>query len=266
VVFSTDMLKSFLKISKQKTLSFHLEMDTGMHRLGFSSDEINELTSLLLKEPGIEVKSIFTHLAAADEAKHDEFTQQQVALFQEMIQPVLEVLPNKPLLHVSNSSGVIRFGSFNTDMVRLGIGMYGIDVSETLSSELIPVFTFKTSITQIKKVKKGESVGYGRTFTADKDMQIAIIPVGYADGFNRKFSNGKGYVLINGKEARVCGTVCMDMTMLDVTGMSCKEQDEVLLFGNKPKVEEWAGILETIPYEVLTGISQRVKRVFMSGS
>jgi Alr-MurF fusion protein len=208
------------------------------------------------------VASLFSHLAAADEGKHDPFTKVQVSQFNKAYELFSSQLGIKPIRHVLNSSGIIRFAQYQMDMVRLGIGLYGVNPTEQQVAGLKPVATLKTIISQIKKVAAGETIGYGRHGLAKEEMTLATIAIGYADGFSRRFSKGVGCVLINGKKAPVAGNVCMDMTMVDITGIEAKEGDEVIVFGEGMPIEEVAQRGNTIPYEILTNTSERVKRIF----
>ena len=212
----------------------------------------------------IVVASIFTHLAAADESDQDEFSNHQAGQFKESADSISASLGYRPLYHMLNSSGILRLSHFQYDMVRLGIGLYGVDPSHPDSRELRPVAGLKTVISQIKSIKKGESIGYGRKGIAINNLKIATIAIGYADGFNRRLSQGVGQVLIAGKRAPVIGNVCMDMTMVDVTDIDAKEGDEVIVFGAELSIQEIATKIQTIPYEILTNISERVRRIFVS--
>ena len=240
----------------------HIELETGMNRLGFEASEIEVLIERLKQNHLIEVASVFSHLAASEDKGYDSFTKEQIALFESMSQKICSSFNYKILRHILNSAGITRHTKAQFDMVRLGIGLYGIDGSEKVQSKLINVSTLKTTISQIKQVKKGDSVGYGRVGKVTKDKTIATVGIGYADGLSRKLSNKAGRMLVNGKLIPIIGNICMDMTMLDITGVEAKEGDEVIVFGNNPTVEEVAEAAETIPYEILTGISGRVKRVY----
>lgn len=245
-------------------LSVHIELDTGMHRLGFQKEDLSQLVSLLNQNPQIQVKSIFTHLAAAEDPQMDEFTSKQQKTFFELCYQIIEAIGYKPLLHLSNSAALLRKGNFGGSMVRPGLALYGYGSNEDDNIDLLPVFAFKTHITQIKKIAAGEGIGYGLHSVSEKERTIAILPVGYADGFSRKFSQGAMYVGIKSLRAPVVGNVCMDMCMVDVTEIPCQEGDEVTLFGETIGVNEWSKVLNSIPYEVFTSISQRVRRVFIS--
>ena len=241
----------------------HIKLDTGMHRLGFDPGDVEKLIEILASRPDLKLASVFTHLAATDEASHDEFTQKQLTTFERCV----DVLANKTnqvfLRHALNTAGIERFPHAQYDMVRLGIGLYGISASGDEQEQLRNVSTLKTVISQIRFVPAGDSVGYSRNFVAKKKMKIATIPVGYADGMRRNLSNGKGYVVINGMKAPIVGNVCMDMTMIDISKIDCTEGDDVEIFGKHISLNEFAKMCGTIAYEVLTSLSQRVKRVFL---
>jgi len=264
-IYSIKGLKAFLKIAEQKKLKnfpIHIKIDTGMHRLGFEEEQLPELITILKGNETVQIKSILSHLATSDDLKHDAFAQSQIALFEELSTQLTAVLKIKPIRHILNTSGISNYPDAQYDMVRLGIGLYGISNDEEEQKFLENVGTLKSVISQIRTIEAGESVGYGRRFMADKTTKIATIPIGYADGIRRSWGNEVGYVVINGKEAKIVGSVCMDMLMVDVTNLDCKEGQSVVIFGENPTVTLMAKALNTIPYEILTGISQRVKRVF----
>lgn len=240
----------------------HIELETGMNRLGFVEAEIDALIERLQQNHLMEVASVFSHLAASEDKAYDAFTKEQIKQFDKMSSKICAAFNYPILRHILNSSGITRHTKAQFDMVRLGIGLYGIDSSEKLTGKLMNVSTLKTTISQIKHVKKGESVGYGRVGKVTKDKTIATVGIGYADGLSRRLSNKAGRMLVNGKLAPIIGNVCMDMTMLDITGIDANEGDEVIVFGDNPTVEEVAEAAETIPYEIMTGISARVKRVY----
>jgi len=265
-VFSLNQineLTAFMNLTG-KALKVHIKLDTGMHRLGFSYENMDELSEVLAKTKKLEVVSIYTHLAGADEGTFDTFSHRQVALFHEMCNSLKNVLPKDVIKHVLNSAGIIRFPEYQFEMVRLGIGLYGYEASEKMQVALRTVSTLKTYISQIKLLKKGETIGYGRKGKLKRDSSIATIAIGYADGFSRAFSNGKATVQVNGKPASVIGNICMDMTMIDISEIDAHEGDEVVIFGEEPSIQDLAESIDTIPYEILTGISDRVKRVFFA--
>jgi alanine racemase len=233
-----------------------------MHRLGFEQKDINELVVRIKNNKFLNIRSVFSHLAASDEEVHDEFTRQQIARFSEMSENILKHFEYPVIRHILNSGGISRFPDAQFDMVRLGIGMYGIGVNEAEQQQLQNVHTLKTTISQIKQVPKGESIGYSRKGMAGRNMNIATVPIGYADGLNRRLGSGKGKMFVHGKPAPIVGNVCMDMCMIDVTDIPAAEGDEVIVFGNVYPVTELAKDLGTIAYEALTSVSARVKRVY----
>ena len=222
-IYSFRILQRLCDFLGGQPCRVHVKLDTGMHRLGFDMDEIEGLITLLLERPNITVASLFSHLAGADEGKHDAFTRQQGEIFREMADSISQRLSYRPIYHLLNSSGILRFPEFQFDMVRLGIGLYGVNPATGPEKNLKPVATLKTIISQIKHIPAGESIGYGRKGHADRPVTTATIAIGYADGFSRAFSQGVGRVMINGRPAPVIGNVCMDMTMVDITDISAKE-------------------------------------------
>ena len=262
-IYSVGMLQQLIR-SNTEGMKIHLKLDTGMHRLGFQEHELDQLISLLKNHPEFEVASTFSHLAGADEAIHKDYSAQQYKCLKKMsakLQSALDI--NRPE-HLLNSAGIVRFPDYQLDMVRLGIGLYGIETNNIAQDQLQPIGTLKTTISQIKQIKKGETIGYSRKGVASRDMQIATIAIGYADGFDRGFSNGVGHILVNGKKAPVVGNVCMDMTMIDITGLKASEGDEVVVFGEGLSLNTLANAIDTIPYEILTNVGERVKRVFFT--
>jgi alanine racemase len=262
-IYSLNQLEELLQSLNGRALKIHLKIDTGMHRLGFVSSEIEELLTILLTNSNLEVASVFTHLATADNPKEDEFTLFQLATFQSVSKRLKEDLPNPVLCHVLNSAGIQRFPKYQFDMVRLGIGLYGVGVDIHEQHQLQHVGVLKTQVSQVKHIPKEETVGYSREGKFEQDGKIATIAIGYADGYDRRFSNGVGKVLVNGVLAPVVGSVCMDMTMIDVSSIDVKAGDEVILFSDELPVTELAENIGTIPYEILTNVSERVKRVFV---
>ncbi|WP_396140124.1 bifunctional UDP-N-acetylmuramoyl-tripeptide:D-alanyl-D-alanine ligase/alanine racemase [Flavobacterium sp.] len=264
-IYSVKGLKAFLKIAEQKKLKhfpIHIKIDTGMHRLGFEEDNLEDLIQILKGNETVQIKSILSHMATSDDLNHDTFSKSQIALFEKLSTKIQTELNIKPIRHILNTSGITYYPEAQYDMVRLGIGLYGISNDEEEQKELENVGTLKSVISQIRTIDKGESVGYGRRFIADRSTKVATIPIGYADGIRRSWGNGVGYVTINGKQAKIIGSICMDMLMVDVTDIDCKEGNTVIVFGENPTVPFMAKQLNTIPYEILTSISQRVKRVF----
>ncbi|CAM4440688.1 bifunctional UDP-N-acetylmuramoyl-tripeptide:D-alanyl-D-alanine ligase/alanine racemase [Flavobacterium terrigena] len=264
-MYNISGLTSFIDLAKEKNLNaypIHLKIDTGMHRLGFEEENVSELISLLQHNNFVKVASIFSHLAATDNLDFKDFTLQQIQLFESISNQISTTLNIQPIRHILNTSGIFNFSEYQYEMVRLGIGIYGVGNSEDEQNSLQNVSTLKSIISQIRTVEANDSIGYSRKFMVKKEMRIATIPIGYADGIRRAWGNEKGFVSINNQEATILGNVCMDMLMVDVTHINCNERDEVIIFGENPHVTEIAKVCQTIPYEILTSISQRVKRIF----
>ena len=240
----------------------HIELDTGMRRLGFEEKELNELIVRLKNNRHVRVVSVFSHLVASDEQVHDEFTWEQIAIFTGMSDTLCSHFQQPVLRHILNSSGILRFPEAQFDMVRLGIGLHGIAATPNEQRQLQMVSTLKTTISQIRQVKAGETVGYSRRGVAEREMTVATVGIGYADGLSRRLGNGVGRMMVMGQLVPVVGNICMDMTMIDVTGIPAREGAEVIVFGQEPDIISIAALTGTIPYEVLTGISERVKRVY----
>tara|TARA_Y100000385_G_scaffold145562_1_gene151180 strand:+ start:24054 stop:26459 length:2406 start_codon:yes stop_codon:yes gene_type:complete len=252
---------SSLQKVKNLNISIHIEFDTGMHRLGFERKDLDKVVATLSNKSNINVVSIFSHLAGADNQSLDYLTKKQIEEFEKISLEFEKKSKLNPIRHLSNSAGIFRFPKAKMDMVRSGLSLYGISPVEN-QSKLLPVNCFKSYITQIRHIPAGEGIGYGHLDKVNYDRKIAVVAVGYADGYSRSFSCGKGSMLINGQFARVVGNVCMDMTMCDVTAISCKEKEEVIIFGDHPTVEDLSKQIDTIPYEILTNISERVSRIF----
>ena len=262
-IYSFNILQKFKSVVEKaniKKYPVHIKLDTGMNRLGFVKEDINKLISELSGSDLIKVSSVFSHLAASDEEVHDNYTKEQINYYNELSTKIQKEIDYPIIRHISNSAGIERFPEAQFDMVRLGIGLYGISATDT--DKLATVSTMKSTVIQVKQVPKDETIGYNRKGKATKDMTIAIVPVGYADGLNRKLSNGKGKLYINGFLVPIVGNVCMDMCMVDITDCNIHEGDEVIVFGKEQAVTELANLLETIPYEIFTSVSSRVKRVY----
>ncbi len=262
-IYSFRLLEAFISAAEKLGVTdypIHIKIDSGMHRLGFEPQDMEKLLDLLKKQNQIKVRSVFSHLSGSDEAKFDAFTKQQIEAFTACAEMFSTTFSHHIMRHILNSAGIERFPEYQFDMVRLGIGHYGI--SSLPDMNLKQVCALKTIILQIKNVKAGETVGYSRKGIVNEDKRIAVIPIGYADGFDRKLGNGVGEVLINGKRAKVIGNVCMDLVMIDVTDIEANVGDQVEIFGDHLTISEVADWLHTIPYEVLTSVSRRVKRVY----
>lgn len=240
----------------------HLELETGMNRLGFEEEELNELIIRLKNNKHIRIASVFSHLVASDEPEHDAFTRTQIERFKKMSDTLVSHFNYPIIRHILNSSGILRFPESQFDMVRLGIGLHGVAATMNEQRQMQMVATLKTTISQIKQIHPGETVGYSRRGVAQKEMTIATVGIGYADGLSRRLGNGVGKMMVMGQLAPIVGSVCMDMTMIDITGIPAREGTEVIVFGQEPSIITLAQQTGTIPYEVLTGISERVKRVY----
>lgn len=241
----------------------HIKLDTGMHRLGFMTQELDELTEFLSGCGLVRVKSVYSHLAAADDPECDDFTLGQIRMFRENADRMTEALGYRPMYHILNSAGIERFPQFQFDMVRLGIGIYG--VSAIAGNSLSHAASFKCKILQIKDLKPQDgTIGYGRHGRISPEgTVVATIPVGYADGLDRHLGCGKGMFSVNGHRVPTIGNICMDMTMLDVTGVDAKVGDTVTIFGEDPTISELADILGTIPYEIITSVPRRIERIII---
>lgn len=250
--------------SEGSRIPVHVEFDTGMHRLGFNGSDIVELVNRFsAPDCVLEVQSIFSHLACSEDPEMDDFTQHQIDVFKEWSGALKRGLHNEGICcHILNSSGITRFNDAQMNMVRLGIGLYGIAPDPEVQRQLTPVSRLKTRISQIKHIPQGDSVGYNRRWIAQRDSKIAIIPIGYADGLNRRLGYEHGKVSVGGALVPIIGSICMDMCFLDVTGVSCQEGDEVVIFGDATLLQEISQAADTIPYEILTSVSPRVKRVY----
>lgn len=263
-IFTIDNLNYLIELLKARNIKdypIHIKVETGMHRLGFETNNFDELLQILSSSKEVKVISIFSHLAASGAPEHDDFTREQISKLQVFSTSLKEVLPYQFLTHISNTAAIERWPEARFDMVRLGIGLYGVGSANERSS-LETVATLKTSISQIKEVSSQDTIGYNRKGNLKNGGTIATVKIGYADGYNRRLGNGNGKMLIHGRLVPTVGDICMDMCMVDVTGLPVKAGDEVIVFGSKPRLESLAEALDTIPYEIMTGISQRVKRIY----
>lgn len=260
-IFSLNQLQNLINRVRGERLGIHIKLDTGMHRLGFEQDELATLVEILLKNPHLTIRSIYSHLAASENPDLDYFSHEQAKRFQDGFHFISNRLGYKPIRHLLNTAGIIRFPEYHFEMVRLGIGLYGTGSKQP---ELERVVTLKTVISQIKIIKSGETVGYGRLGKVKPNTKIGTIAIGYADGYSRAFGRGVGKVFINGKLAPTIGNICMDMTMIDLTDIEAKEGDEVIIYGKDLSPDDVAGWINTIPYELLTSTGDRVRRIFHS--
>ncbi|RZK20294.1 MAG: alanine racemase, partial [Hymenobacter sp.] len=272
-IYSVERLRDYLHAAQEVPEGtaplpmLHLKLDTGMRRLGFDENDLPALLELLARHRAqLPIASIMTHLAAADDPAHEAFTQQQLSTFQRMAAAIEVVLGRPVLKHALNSAGIRRFPEAQFDMVRLGVGLYGVEAGDEGSHNLRPVSTLRTTVSQVKTLPADTTVGYGRRGAATAhERRLATLAIGYADGYDRRFSAGAGLVLLHGRRAPVVGSVCMDMVMVDVTDIpETQPGDVAVLFGEGLTINELAGRIGTIPYELLTNVSERVKRVFVS--
>lgn len=269
-IYSFQVLEDIIQVAEVKGLEdlpIHIKIDSGMHRLGFYQEDMPQLIARLQRQKAVRVASIFSHFAGSDETQFDVFTHEQATYFQNCAMRLVAALPYRPLLHICNTAGIERFPEYHFDMCRLGIGLYGFsflhsNAHHPSTNGLTNVCTLKTTILSIKIVPAKATIGYGRQTTLCEPRQIAVIPIGYADGFDRRFSNYGGEVLVRGKRCPVVGNVCMDQTMIDVTGTDAQPGDYAIIFGEQLPIQELANRLGTIPYEVLTSISRRVQRIY----
>ncbi len=262
-IYSFRILDTMIKEAKREGVThypIHIKIDSGMHRLGFLPEEIDELTARLKAQNAVVPRSVFSHFVGSDGEGFNDFTQHQFDVFNEASMKLQQAFPDKIIRHICNTAGIERFPQYHLDMVRLGLGLYGIDpfTNKTINN----VATLRTTILQIHNVKKQDTVGYSRKGHLERDSRIAAIPIGYADGLDRHLGCGNGFCIVNGKEARYVGNICMDVAMIDVTDIDCKEGDSVEIFGDNLPVTTLSDKLQTIPYEILTSVSERVKRVF----
>ena len=264
-IYSRRILRAFIaaaEIKEQKEYPVHLKFNTGLNRLGFRENDCEWIVDQCTNTSAIRVKSLFSHLAASEDPDEKEFTLRQINTFRSISKDMSSRLGYTPMLHQSNTSAILNYPEAEFDMVRTGIGLYGYGNEARYDSTLIPVHTLKSVISQIHKIEPGESVGYNRGHIAAGNEVTATIPVGHADGIPRALGKGKGHVLIKGEKAPIVGNVCMDMLMVNITGIDCEEGDEVVIFGSEQPASELAQGANTISYELLTALSLRIKRSF----
>lgn len=262
-VYSFHLLDAFIKEAEKQGITnypIHIKLDTGMHRLGFAPDDVPQLIQRLKAQNAVLPRSVFSHLVGSDSVKFDEFTKKQIELFEGASSQLVSSFQHKILRHICNSAAIERFPDAQYDMVRLGIGLYGVSAVD--NSIINNVSTLKTTILQIRDVPQEDTIGYSRKGSLTRDSRIAAIPIGYADGLNRHLGNGNAYCMVNGKRAPYVGNICMDVCMIDVTEIDCIEGDKAIIFGKELPITVLSGVLETIPYEILTSVSNRVKRVY----
>ncbi|WP_369048312.1 alanine racemase [Tenacibaculum sp. UWU-22] len=262
-LYNFKILDAFLALADKKvTMNYpiHISFNTGLNRLGFWHTDIGNILSEIKKSNNVKIASLFSHLAASEDPEEEEFTVNQINNFAYIVKEIYEHLDYDPIVHILNTSGIINYEEAQFDMVRLGIGLYGFGNDDAITAQLQNTHNLKSIISQINLINPGETVGYNRAFVAKEVTKSATIPIGHADGISRKLGNENGFVIINGQKAPIIGNVCMDMLMVDVTKIDCKEGDEVIIFNHQKLIEYMAYKTETIPYEIITAISQRIKR------
>ncbi len=265
-LYSRKVLAEFLETARkngQSAYPVHLKFNTGLNRLGFGEGEVAEVAALLKGRDEVRAVSIFSHLAASEDLGESAFTKGQITRYLKIMGELKDQLGTKPFRHILNTSGILNYPEAQLDMVRSGIGLYGYGNDPAMDVHLKPISTLKTIISQIHHLKPHESVGYNRAYLADEPRVTATLPIGHADGIGRQYGRGLSYVYIGDQKVPIIGNVCMDMIMIDITGVACQEGDEVILFGPGHSAESLAGTANTISYELITGISARVPRVFI---
>ncbi|WP_415376212.1 alanine racemase [Patiriisocius sp. Uisw_017] len=263
-IYSKKILKQFVAFAEQeqqRNYPIHLKFNTGLNRLGFTEEELPNILEELTGNQHVKIKSAFSHLAASEDKNEIDFTKRQLNSFKRIRESLLSAVSYRPFFHTLNTSGILNFPSHQYDMVRTGIGLYGFGNDLIENKKLKPVATLKTVISQIHTLQKGDTLGYNRAYKVQNTMKTATLPIGHADGISRAFGNGIGWVTINGQKAPIQGNVCMDMIMVDVSNIECEEGDEVIIFGTTTTAEKLSNAINSISYELLTAISQRVKRV-----
>jgi alanine racemase len=264
-LYNANILNAFHKVAKglnQENYPVHIKFNTGLNRLGFWENDVDYVVSKLGQDNSLFAKSIFSHLAASEDLDEHAFTEAQISNFKSIAEKFSKSIGYKPLMHICNTSGVLNYPEAHFDMVRCGIGLYGFGNSEKENKHFVPIATLKTIISQIHNIEEGETVGYNRAYKSSHYKKIATIPIGHADGIGRQYGNGKGFVYINNVKVFIVGNVCMDMIMIDISHIDCKEGDEVVIFDQNHTAEALAKASNTISYELITSISQRIKRKY----
>jgi alanine racemase len=262
-IYNEKVLNEFIAVAekeKQTNYPIHIKFNTGLNRLGFGQNNVDFLVSKIGRTDSVHIISIFSHLAASEDLFEKKFTQDQIKSFNIIAKNLIDKIGYKPMLHICNTSGILNYPEAYLDMVRSGIGLYGYGNSNKEDQNFKPVAILKSVISQIHEIQPGDSIGYNRAYKSDSKLKSATIPIGHADGIGRQYGNGKGFVTIHGQKASIVGNVCMDMIMVNITNIECKEGDEVFIFGNSPNASQFADTANTISYEIISAISQRVKR------
>lgn len=263
-IYNHKVLDKFIEVASEENQSnypIHLKFNTGLNRLGFAKKDMESIHKKISESDSVKVKSIFSHMAASEDLEEKEFTSKQISTFKNVIAQFEKHFGSTVLIHMCNTSGILNYPEAHFDMVRSGIGLYGFGNSEDENKNFKPIASLKSVISQIHHIKEGESVGYNRAFKSNSELKTATIPIGHADGISRIYGHGKGFVVINGKKAPLVGNVCMDMIMVNVSEIDCEEGDEVIVFDANHTADALAHAANTISYELITAISQRVKRV-----
>lgn len=264
-LYNAKVLNEFIKIAEEENQTdypIHVKFNTGLNRLGFWENDVDYIISKLNSTSSVKVASLFSHLAASEDVNETDFTKNQISSFKTISSEFIKKVGYKPMLHLCNTSGLLNYPEAHLDMVRCGIGLYGFGNSQKENKNLKPIATLKSIISQIHNIEKGETVGYNRAYSSKGFEKTATIPIGHADGVGRQYGNGKGYVIINGEKASIVGNVCMDMIMVNITDINCKEGDEVIIFNKTTTAEKLSSTISSISYELITSVSQRIKRVF----
>lgn len=265
-LYSAKVLNEFVNIASeknQKDYPIHIKFNTGLNRLGFGKNDVDYIVSKVNETNVIKVKSLFSHLAASEDLNETYFTLNQIESFKTITKAFEGKIGYKLILHICNTSGILNYPEAHLDMVRCGIGLYGFGNSSIENKNFRPIATLKSVISQIHLIEKGETVGYNRAYKSKSFQKTATIPIGHADGIVRQYGNGNGFVIINGKQAPIIGNVCMDMLMVNITNIDCNEGDEVIIFGEHTSAENFAAATKSISYEIITAISQRIKRLII---
>ncbi len=265
-LYSAEVLNEFINIAEKENQTdypVHIKFNTGLNRLGFWENDVEYIASRLKETNTIKLKSLFSHLAASEDLNEKQFTLTQIKSFINISNHFIKIIGYKPMLHTCNTSGILNYPDAHFDMVRCGIGLYGFGNSEKENQNFRPIATLKSVISQIHLIEKGKTVGYNRAYKSSSIQKTATIPIGHADGIGRQYGNGKGFVTIKGQQAPIVGNVCMDMIMINITNIDCNEGDEVIIFGEHTSAEILAATTDSISYEIITAISQRIKRVII---
>ena len=267
-IYNSKILKEFISVAfseKKQNYPIHIKFNTGLNRLGFWQGDVEMIHNIIGETKNIKIKSIFSHLAASEDLDEKLFTLNQIEFFNKIAENFEKTFHYKPILHMCNTSGILNYPEAHFNMVRSGIGLYGFGNSDKENQYFMPIASLKTVISQIHHLKKGDTVGYNMAYKSSSSLKTATLPIGHADGIGRVYGNGKGFVTINGEKAPIIGNVCMDMIMVDVTNITCNEGDEVIVFDENSTAETLAQTAGTISYELITSISQRVKRKIIAG-